>query len=128
MLFKRAVAAREGAYAPYSKLRVGCAVQAESGEIFSGANVENASFGGTICAERAALIAAVNAGHKNFSHIVVVAELDGRAIPPCGICLQFISEFCDPFTKICIGTPAGIKSSYTLKDLLPIQFKFLDSK
>lgn len=85
--------AREHAHAPFSKFRVGAAVRTKSGKIFSGCNVENASYGLTICAERVAIFKAVSEGEKEFSSIAVVTDTD-KLTPPCGACRQVIWEFC----------------------------------
>lgn len=91
-LYKAAYAAREKAYAPYSNFRVGAAIQATDGTIFSGCNVENCSYGLTSCAERNAIFTAVAAGHQNFTKILILSEADKPATP-CGACRQVIVEF-----------------------------------
>ncbi len=91
-LARAAKAASEQAYAPYSKFPVGVAVQAQSGKIYTGCNVENASYGGTICAERNAIAAAVVAGERQFVGLMVYTPQD-QLTPPCGICRQVIAEF-----------------------------------
>ncbi|KIJ21179.1 hypothetical protein PAXINDRAFT_174376 [Paxillus involutus ATCC 200175] len=92
-LIKAAIQAKEYAYAPYSKFRVGAALLCEDGTMIKGANIENASYGGTICAERTAIVKAVSEGIKQFSAIAVSTDVPA-AISPCGICRQFIREFC----------------------------------
>ena len=107
------------AYAPYSGFRVGAALETESGEVFSGCNVENASYGLTICAERAAAVKAVSAGHRRFRRLVVATEGD-IAAPPCGACCQFVAEFGDD-TMICsVGKKETV--SWLLKELIPHAF------
>lgn len=125
-LIEKAAEAAEKSYAPYSKFHVGAALWvAGKKRIITGGNVENASFGLTICAERAALAAAVSAGHRRFEAIAVVA--DGNEIPvPCGACLQTLAEFCGPDFMIIMGKagfPEG-RQVYQLRDLFPRVFKF----
>jgi len=91
-LVSRARAVRERAYAPYSRFLVGAALRAENGEIFVGCNVENASYGATICAERSAILAMVAAGQRAITEIAVFTDADTLAMP-CGLCRQVISEF-----------------------------------
>ena len=112
------------AHAPYSKYRVGAALLAADGTIFHGCNVENASYGLTLCAERVALFTAVAAGHRNFKAIAIVA--DGDTLPsPCGACRQTLAEFCKPNFRILFAHASnfrGVKSR-TLAQLLPERFR-----
>ncbi|MBP5297351.1 MAG: cytidine deaminase [Bacteriovoracaceae bacterium] len=94
------------AYAPYSQVGLGCAVLAGS-EIFAGSNVENASYGATICAERAAIWQAVNHGHRNLQHLYLYSP---GGWPPCGMCRQVMAEFAGPELKITLAHPANVKS------------------
>lgn len=93
-LIARAMKAKESAYAPYSRFRVGAALLTKSGRIFTGCNVENASFSATNCAERTAVFKAVSEGEKEFEAIAVNGD-NGDYLPPCGICRQVLAEFCD---------------------------------
>jgi cytidine deaminase len=109
--------ARANAYAPYSGFRVGAAVLTRSGKIFTGANVENASLGLTICAERVAIAAAVCAGEKNLVSIAISTEGTEPAVP-CGACRQVMSEF-NPAIEISSTTASGKRDEFKLNDLLP---------
>ncbi|MDD6071539.1 MAG: cytidine deaminase [Clostridiales bacterium] len=106
-------------YAPYSGFHVGAALLAADGSVFSGCNIENASYGATNCAERTAIFKAVSEGIRNFSKIAVVAS-DGSTAYPCGICLQVMNEFM-PEAEILLEEDGEIKS-YQLKELLPKGF------
>ena len=110
---------QQQAYAPYSGYRVGAAVEADTGAIFVGCNVENASYGLTICAERAAVAAAVSAGVRRIRRAVVVTDSDPPAAP-CGACRQVLSEFGADMTVEAVG-PART-SRWSLRDLLPAAF------
>lgn len=116
--------AMEQAYAPYSGYKVGAALLCEDGSIYTGCNVENASFGLTNCAERTAIFKAVSEGRKQFTAIAICGGKDGvikEICPPCGACRQVMREFCkDNFTIHLLGE-AGVES-YTLKELLPMSF------
>ena len=120
-----AVQAREGAYAPYSKFCVGAALLCADGEIFTGANVENASYGGAICAERVAITSAVTHGHREFTAIAIVGALCGQAPTesclPCGFCRQVMGEFCSDDFEIIVSDGEGVKV-FTLGELLPHTF------
>jgi cytidine deaminase len=119
-LLARARAVRENAHAPYSKFRVGAAVRAASGAIYTGCNVENASFGATVCAERNAIGAMVAAGERELSAVAVYTEDDAPTMP-CGICRQVILEFAAD-AEIVAATPDARKAT-TLRELLPEPFK-----
>lgn len=114
--------AKVNAYAPYTGFRVGAAVCTDKGEIYSGCNVENASLGLTICAERTAIFKAVSHGERNFQAIAVIA--DGQDyISPCGACRQVIAEFGDDILVFMVNS----KNEYqvaNIKELLPLSFKF----
>lgn len=125
-LFQLALEIRNNAHAPYSNFQVGAALLTPEGQIFTGCNVENASYGGTICAERVAVLKAVSEGFAKFSEIVVVAR-SKKLVPPCALCLQTLAEFCDDDFVIHLADLKGIQKSFTLKQLLPYPFnaKFL---
>ena len=124
-LVDEALAARLQAYSPYSNFCVGAALLCADGEIIRGANVENSSYGGTICAERSALCAAISQGKREFSAIAIVGahkDKDVDAIcAPCGICRQFISEFTDGNFEVILFDGKEIKA-YTIEELLPASF------
>lgn len=118
-LLEAALAARKRAYAPYSKFLVGAAVRAISGKIYTGCNIENASYGLTICAERNALFSAVGAGERRFAALCVVGDTEAP-ISPCGACRQVMAEFKVP--KIILANLKGDVKEYTLDELLPLSF------
>jgi cytidine deaminase len=118
--FAAAAAAREKAHAPYSRFKVGAALLLADGSIIPGCNVENSSFGATICAERTAMCAAVAShGKPDVKALVLVTE---PLASPCGLCLQVLSEFCGPSLPIHLSTPAGIARTVLLKEFLPLPF------
>ena len=120
-----AIAARHTAYAPYSAYQVGAALITEDGQLFTGCNVENASYGATCCAERTAVFKAVSEGKRRIKKIAIAGG-KGDALNmayPCGICRQVLREFSDPAElKILVGTSAEDHKEYTLKELLPESF------
>ena len=117
-LIDAARAARARAYAPYSKFAVGAALETESGEIYAGCNVENRSFGLTLCAERSALASAVSNGNRDFVAIAIVTDSEQPAVP-CGACRQVLSEF-NPDLKIVSATLGGQLQEFDLAKLLPL--------
>ena len=120
--FEKARASRKNAYAPYSGFRVGAALKTRSGELYGGCNVENASYGATICAERGAILSAIAEGGSNdFDHLVVVTSSDPPAVP-CALCLQVISEFCGGDFPIHLADEEGIRRTVRLGELLPHPF------
>ncbi|MBI3285532.1 MAG: cytidine deaminase [Burkholderiales bacterium] len=122
-LLSEARKAREQAYAPYSgNFKVGAAVLTENGEIFSGCNVENASFGATICAERVAVFKAVAAGYRRIRAVAVIAETP-EPVPPCGMCRQVIAEFGGDADVLMANTAGNFRIS-NMRELLPGVFEF----
>ena len=124
-LLDNAVQAREKAYAPYSDFYVGAALLCADGEIFYGANIENASYGCAVCAARNAIFSAVLSGKRDFSAIAIVGAPKGKepneACLPCGVCRQVTSEFCNPDFEIIVKDGTGYKS-YTMAEILPHSF------
>lgn len=121
-----AMAARELAYAPYSSYHVGAAVRGKSGKIYTGCNVENASYGATICAERNAIWKAVSEGEKEILALAIVGGLSGGDLSyafPCGMCRQVLREFSDPDrVQIYVAKNTSDYKVYTLAELLPDSF------
>jgi cytidine deaminase len=120
-LVEKAKMARELAYVPYSKFPVGAAIALKSGEIISGSNIENVSFGLTNCAERTAIFKAVSEGKRDILAIAVVADTKGP-ISPCGACRQVMAEFCGPQTEVILTNLSGDHQLTTVADLLPGAF------
>lgn len=120
-LLQAAATIRLQAYAPYSKFQVGAALLTETGRVFTGCNVENASYGLTICAERSAVFAAVAEGERNFTDLVVASP---GGVMPCGACLQVLSEFSDELRIFLLNAQDPEKIIETsLDELLPRRFK-----
>jgi cytidine deaminase len=119
-LFERACEALEKAYAPYSGFKVGACALSEDGRVFTGCNVETASFGGTICAERTAIVKGVSEGARGFCAIAVVGE-HGDAWP-CGVCRQVLNEFSKDMRVICGNRSTGKFTVEPLSKLLPHSF------
>lgn len=112
--------AREYSYSPYSKFRVGAALLSVDGKVFTGCNIENASFGGTNCAERTALFKAISEGYNNFTKIAVISDSE-KYIVPCGICRQVLSEFSLDM-EVIMAKKDGEYTIKTLRDLMPLAF------
>lgn len=108
------------AYAPFSKFRVGAALLTKSGQVYTGVNVENSSYGATICAERSAYVKAISEGHREFETLAVTSS-EGEALP-CGICRQFMFEFGDDL-RIITGDDAEHLHIHTIQELLPEGFR-----
>lgn len=122
-LMERAVAARERAYAPYSRFLVGAALLSADGKVYTGCNVENAAYTPTNCAERTAFFKAVSEGARDFSAIAIAGGKAGELTlcTPCGVCRQVMAEFCKPDFRVIMGDGVSVLST-TLGDLLPMAF------
>ena len=119
-LVAAAKAARENAHAPYSNFRVGAALRAISGRVFGGCNVENSTYGLTVCAERVAIFKAISEGERGFNAIAVVTDAE-TLTPPCGACRQLIWEFCGDVPVI-LENLKGRREVHRMKDLFPKPF------
>jgi cytidine deaminase len=119
-LLQAALDARAHAHAPFSKFRVGAAVEDDAGRIHTGCNVENATYGLTVCAERVAIFKAISEGARKFRRVAVAADTDDLT-PPCGACRQILWEFCGD-AEITLVNPRGKTEVYKLSYLLPKAF------
>ena len=126
-LLQAALRAREFAFAPFSNFKVGAAVEASDGTIYTGCNVENATYGLTLCAERVAIFKAVSEGARKFQRIAVAADTDVLT-PPCGACRQILWEFCGNAELILLNVQ-GKTETFRLRELFPRPFdaSFLDT-
>ena len=117
--------ARESAYCPYSGIAVGAALLAESGKVYTGINIENASYSPTVCAERVAFFSAIEKGERNFRKIAIAGGPWGRAatagFPPCGVCRQVMAEFCGEDFEIILEGVESVRV-FKLSELLPEAF------
>ncbi len=119
-LTESALTARRNAHAPFSHFQVGAALEDASGRIHTGCNVENATYGLTVCAERVAVFKAISEGARKFTRIAVAADTDVLT-PPCGACRQILWEFCGDVELILVN-PRGKTETFRLKDLFPRPF------
>ena len=119
-LVASALAVRENAFAPFSKFKVGAALESTDGRVFTGCNVENATYGLTICAERVAVFKAISEGARRFQRVAVAADTENLT-PPCGACRQILWEFCGD-VEIMLVNLGGKKEVYQLRDLFPKPF------
>jgi cytidine deaminase len=119
-LVEAALRVRDHAHAPFSKFRVGAALRDQSGRIFTGCNVENATYGLTICAERVAVFKAISEGAREFTAIAIAADTDVLT-PPCGACRQILWEFCGD-VEVTLVNLRGSVETLRLKDLFPRPF------
>ncbi len=124
-LIQAALAARKNAYARYSRFQVGAALLTREGKIYSGCNIENASYGAANCAERTAIFKAVSEGEREFSAIAIAGGTDAEPTDfcyPCGICRQVLAEFCSPDLRVYIVKSEKEYKELTLGELLPYSF------
>ncbi|MDE5547980.1 MAG: cytidine deaminase [Clostridia bacterium] len=124
LLMQKAQEARKRSYSPYSHFRVGAALLCKNGKIYTGCNIENASYSPCNCAERTAIFKAVSEGDSEFEAIAIIGGKEGETAPfcaPCGVCRQVIAEFCDKDFKIILGNEEKF-SEHTLDELLPFAF------
>jgi cytidine deaminase len=121
-LLEAAASARANAYCVYSKFAVGAAVSTASGAVFGGCNVENRTYGLTICAERVAIASAIAAGEREFSAMAVITDTSPPSAP-CGPCREMMSEFASPDTRVLLANLDGERIEYRLGDLLPHPFE-----
>lgn len=124
-LYKAAMNAAKGAYAPYSGFSVGAALLTEDGHVFTGCNIENAAYSVTICAERTSLFSAVAAGYRSFSAIAIAGGRNGdfmKPCPPCGVCRQALTEFCSADMQVVLSDGKGGIRVYKLEELIPMSF------
>lgn len=126
-LIEQAKQAREFAHVPYSQFKVGAALKTKDGSVYTGCNVENASYGLTNCAERTAVFKAVSSGNKDIEEIAIVADTE-NAVAPCGACRQVLSEFMAPEAVIVLSNLEGNTVKTTMQELLPGAFQAGDMR
>ena len=119
-LLEAALRVRENAFAPFSKFKVGAALEDYSGNVYTGCNVENSTYGLTICAERVAIFKAISEGARGFCRIAVAADTE-KLTPPCGACRQLLWEFCGDAEVVLVNLQ-GKSESFQMKDLFPRPF------
>ena len=126
LLCREALEARKNAYCPYSHFATGAALLGKSGRIYRGCNVENGAYGPTNCAERTAFFKAVSEGEKEFVAIAICGAAEGEepsaVCPPCGVCRQVMSEFCEGDFEVILYGSEGRTKVYTLDEVLPLRF------
>ena len=124
-LCRAAILAMKQSYSPYSDFKVGAALLTKDGKIYTGCNIENASFSATVCAERTAVFKAISEGETEFAMLAIAGGKNGKLqgeVPPCGVCRQVLSEFCDKDFPILLVTDENNFKQYTLGQLLPLTF------
>ena len=119
ILREKAIDASKNAYSPYSKALVGSAIVMSDGSIYTGCNIENASYGGTICAERVAILKAVSEKKMQIEKVYVYTK---EGWPPCGLCRQVMSEFATPTMEVIIGDESGKETTIKFSELMPLSF------
>ena len=129
VLCQKAINALENSYAPYSNCKVGAALLCKNGNIYTGCNIENASFSPTLCAERTAFATAISEGDTDFVGIAVAGKKGDTltAFTPCGVCRQVMAEFCDSDFKILVVTGKDTFNEYTLSEILPNSFSLKEN-
>jgi cytidine deaminase len=120
-LLKKALEAQKNSHAPYSQKYIGAAARMNDGKIYGGCNVENASYGGTVCAERIAIFKGISEGATKIEEILVVSN-ETEPWPPCGFCRQIMAEFAAPETMIYLSNPQGKMSSFKFLEIFPQAF------
>ena len=120
-LYDAAKEIRDNSYSPYSQYKVACALRCKDGHIFTGVNVENASYGATICAERSAIVNAITAGNKEIEEYLILTD-EEKPWAPCGVCRQVMIEFSSAHTKVTLANLKGHRKTILLSELVPFSF------